>query len=133
MRNRYELDLKDAELMLEAAKQHALANHWAVSIAVVDQDGRLITFARLDGASPLSVDLAQGKARTAALGRKASKAYEDMVKEGRVSLLSADKLTCLEGGHPVQYEGQYIGAVGVSGVASSDDALIALAGIAALS
>lgn len=133
MRNQFLLDLSDASSTLEAARRHAESQGWAVSIAVVDQDGRLLSFARMDGASPLSVDLAIGKARTAALGRRSSKGYEDMVLEGRVSLVGVEQLTCLEGGHPLVFEGQYVGGIGVSGVASADDSAIALAGYAALS
>jgi hypothetical protein len=77
--------------------------------------------------------MAPAKAHTAALGRRESKAYEDMINAGRYSFLSAPDLKgLLEGGVPILADGQVIGAVGVSGVKSSDDVLIAKAGIAAL-
>ena len=87
----------------------------------------------MDGAAPISSQIAPAKARTAALGRRESKIYEDMINNGRVSFLSAPGLDgLLEGGVPVVVEGHYVGAVGVSGVKSSEDVQIAKAGIAAL-
>ena len=79
-----------------------------------------------------SVDIALGKAKTALLGKRASKVYEDLVANGRVAALSMPGITHLEGGVPIVFEGDYVGAVGVSGVKSSEDAQIAAAGIAAL-
>jgi uncharacterized protein GlcG (DUF336 family) len=110
-----------------------LANHWAVSIAIVDEGGHLLWLQRLDGAAPISAQIGPAKARTAALGRRESKVYEDVINQGRTSFLSAPSLEgMLEGGVPVMIDGQCIGAVGVSGVKSSEDAQIARAGIAAL-
>jgi glc operon protein GlcG len=104
-----------------------------VTIAVVDDGGHLLGLSRLDGAAPLSAHIAPAKARTAALGRRESKAYEDMINQGRYSFLSAPLVEgLLEGGVPVTVEGHTIGAVGVSGVTSAQDAQVAKAGIAAL-
>jgi len=95
--------------------------------------GHLLWLQRLDGAAPISAHIAPAKARTAALGRRESKVYEDVINQGRFSFLSAPELEgMLEGGVPVIVDGQCIGAVGVSGVKSSEDAQIARAGIAAL-
>ncbi|PVZ41226.1 glc operon protein GlcG [Pseudomonas sp. CC120222-01a] len=132
MQTRYALDLDVVSVILQQAIDHASAQGWAVSIAVVDEGGGLLAFARMDGASLLSAELAQGKARTAAIGKRDSKAFETMVQEGRLSLLSVQGLTCLEGGLPLRYEGQCLGAIGVSGVASHQDILIAKAGAAVI-
>jgi len=109
-----------------------LANGWAVSIAVVDDGGHLWWLQRLDGAPPISAEIAPAKARTAALGRRESKDYEDRINQGRVSFLSAPLEGMLEGGVPIMVDGQCAGAVGVSGVKPSEDSQIARAGIAAI-
>lgn len=133
MRSRPTLTLDDARRIAAAAETEALANRWAVTIAVVDDGGHLIWLQRLDGAPPISAAIAPAKARTAALGRRESKLYEDMINQGRVSFLSAPDLPAmLEGGVPILADGDCVGAVGVSGVKSAEDAQIARAGIAAL-
>ena len=127
------LELEDIRRMAQAAEAEARKSGWAVSIAIVDDGGHLLWLQRLDGAAPISADIAPAKARTAAVGRRESKVYEDMINQGRMSFLSAPSLSgLLEGGVPVMVDGQCIGAVGVSGVKSSEDAQIARAGIAAL-
>jgi glc operon protein GlcG len=123
----------DVKRIAAAAEAEALRNQWAVTIAIVDDGGHLLALQRLDGAAPISSHIAPGKARTAALGRRESKTYEDMINQGRTSFLSAPELEAmLEGGVPIVIDGHCIGAVGVSGVKSSEDAQIAKAGIAAL-
>jgi uncharacterized protein GlcG (DUF336 family) len=127
------LTADDARRIAAAAQAHALAQRWAVTISVVDDGGHLLWLQRLDGAPPISAQIAPAKARTAALGRRESKLYEDMINEGRVSFLSAPGLEgLLEGGVPIVVDGHCVGAVGVSGVKSSEDVQIARAGIAAL-
>jgi uncharacterized protein GlcG (DUF336 family) len=127
------LTLDDVKRIAQAAEAHAVANGWAVTVAIVDDGGHLVWLQRLDGAAPVSAAIAPSKARTAALGRRESKAYEDMINNGRTSFLSAPAIDgLLEGGVPIVVEGHCIGAVGVSGVKSSEDAEIARAGIAAL-
>jgi uncharacterized protein GlcG (DUF336 family) len=104
-----------------------------VAIAIVDDGGHLLHLQRLDGAAPLSSHIAPAKANTAALGRRESKVYEDMINAGRTSFLSAPLVRGrLEGGVPIMKDGQCLGAVGVSGVKSNEDAQIARAGIAAI-
>ena len=116
-----------------AAAAEANANRWAVTIAVVDDGGHLLWLQRLDGAAPISAQIAPAKARTSALGRRESRVYEEMINGGRTAFLSAPSLDgMLEGGVPISIEGHCIGAVGVSGVKSTEDAQIARAGIAAL-
>ena len=127
------LTLADVKRIAAGAEAEALANKWAVTISIVDDGGHLLWLQRLDGVAPISAQIAPGKARTAALGRRESKLYEEVVNGGRVSFLSAPGLEALlEGGVPVMVDGHCIGAVGVSGVKSSEDVQIAKAGIAAL-
>jgi glc operon protein GlcG len=127
------LEFSDIKAIAAAAEAEALKNNWAVSIAIVDDGGNMLWFQRLDGAAPISAHIAPGKARTSAMGRRESKVYEDMINGGRASFLSAPNLEgMLEGGVPIMKDGQCLGAVGVSGVKSSEDAQIAKAGIAAI-
>jgi glc operon protein GlcG len=133
MKTRSVLELADIKAIAAAAEKEALANQWAVSIAIVDEGGHLLWLQRLDGAPAISAQIAPAKARTAALGRRESRLYEEVINGGRVSFLSAPGLDgLLEGGVPVMKDGECIGAVGVSGVKSSEDAQIARAGIGAL-
>ena len=123
----------DTQRILAAAAAQAQSRQWAVTIAVVDDGGHLLGLQRLDGAPPVSAHIAPAKAHTAALGRRESKLYEDVINGGRVSFLSAPAIQgMLEGGVPIVVDGHHIGAVGVSGVKSNEDAEIARAGIAAL-
>ena len=127
------LTLDDVKAIAAASEAEAARNNWAVTIAIVDSGGHLLWLQRLDGAAPISSEIAPAKARTAALGRRESKVYEDMINQGRTSFLSAPALAgMLEGGVPVMVQGACVGAVGVSGVKSNEDAQIARAGIAAL-
>ena len=133
MKTKSVLELADVKRIAAAAEAEALRNQWAVSIAVVDDGGHLLWLQRLDGAAAISAQIAPAKAHTAALGRRESKIYEDIINGGRTSFLSAPTLQgMLEGGVPILRDGQCIGAVGVSGVKSSEDAQVAQAGIAAL-
>lgn len=133
MKNKAFLELADAKLIAAAAEAEALKNQWAVTIAIVDDGGHLLSLQRLDGAPPISAHIAPAKAHTSALGRRESKSYEDVINQGRTSFLSVPTIEgLLEGGVPIMKDGQCIGAVGVSGVKSSEDAQIARAGIAAL-
>jgi uncharacterized protein GlcG (DUF336 family) len=133
MKTKAVLTVEDTDRILAAARAEALNNQWAVSIAVVDDGGHLLGQIRLDGAAPISAHIAPEKARTAALGRRESKVYEDVINGGRTSFLSAPYIQgMLEGGVPVIVNGDVIGAVGVSGVKSDQDAQIAKAGIASL-
>lgn len=133
MQNKAVLELSDVKTMVQAAEACALQNHWSVTIAVVDDGGHLVWLQRLDGAAAISAHIAPAKAQTAALGRKESKSYEDTINGGRYSFLSVPFLSgMLEGGVPIMKGGQCLGAIGVSGVKSAEDAQIARAGIAAL-
>lgn len=123
----------DVQAIIQAAAAEAKTHAWAVTIAVVDDGGHVLALQRLDAAAPISAQIAPAKARTAALGRRESRVYEEMINGGRVSFLSAPDLQgMLEGGVPVMVDGHCVGAVGVSGVKSNEDVQIARAGIAAL-
>ena len=127
------LALADVKRIAAASEAEALRNQWIVSIAIVDDGGHLLWLQRLDGAAPLSAHIAPAKARTAALGRRETRTYEEMINQGRTSFLSVPEVEALlEGGVPIFVDGHCLGAVGVSGVKSNEDAQIAAAGIAAL-
>jgi len=133
MQTRPCLTREDAVRIIAAARAEAEANGWAVTIAVADDGGHLIALERLDGCPAASTYIAPEKARAAALGRRETRLYEEMINAGRVSFLSVPVLQgMLEGGVPVWVEGQLAGAVGVSGVKAPQDGQIAHAGIAAL-
>ncbi|MDD2843777.1 MAG: heme-binding protein [Rhodoferax sp.] len=133
MKTKPTLELSDIKRIAAAAEAEALQNNWAVTIAVVDDGGHLLWLQRLDGAAALSAHIAPAKAHTAALGRRESKGYEDVINGGRSSFLSVPTIAgMLEGGVPIMKDGICLGAVGVSGVKSTEDAQIARAGIAAL-
>jgi glc operon protein GlcG len=122
----------DCRRIVEAAAAHARAKNWAVSICVCDDGGHVLRIERLDGAAPFTAQMAMAKATTAAVGRRESKSFEDVINQGRTALVTAPLQGLLEGGVPIIIDGQVIAAVGVSGVKSVEDAEIARAGIAAL-
>jgi glc operon protein GlcG len=133
MKTKHYLELADAKRIAAASEAEALKNNWAVTIAVADDAGHLLVLQRLDGAAAMSAHVASAKAHAAAVGRRETKGFEDMINGGRTSFLSAPLLQgMLEGGVPILKDGQVIGAVGVSGVKSNEDAQIAKAGVAAL-
>ena len=133
MQSKPVLSLEDVRKIAAAAEAEAVKHNWAVTIAIVDDGGHLLWLQRMDGVAPISSHIAPAKAKTAALGRRESRIYEEMINGGRVSFLSAPEIDgLLEGGVPIIHEGHYVGAVGVSGVKSNEDAQIAKAGIAAL-
>ena len=133
MKSKPYLEAADVKAIAAAAEAEAIANGWAVTIAIVDEGDHLLWLQRLDGAPPISAHIGPAKAHTAALGRRESKVYEDIINGGRTAFLTApDVQGLLEGGVPIMKDGFCLGAVGVSGVKSTEDAQIAKAGIAAL-
>lgn len=126
------LTLDAAKAMANAAESRARENGWNVGIAIVDAAGDLILFRRLDGTQPASIAIAIAKARTAARFRRPTKALDDRIGAGRVSLLGIDDMLPLEGGVPVIVEQEVVGGIGVSGAASNQDAMVARAGASAL-
>ena len=127
------LSLEGAKKIAVAAEAEARKNNWNVVIAVVDDGGHLIYLQRLDGTQTGSVAVAIGKAQTSAGFKRPTKALEDAIAGGRNAILALHAATPLEGGLPVIINGQVVGAVGVSGVKSVEDAQVAKAGIDALS
>ena len=125
------LTLDDVKLAAAAAEAEALANGWAVSIAICDAGGHALWLQRMDGAPLMSAAVAPEKARTCVLSGKPSKAFEDMVNNGRFAAL-AMPVVPLEGGEPIVFGGNVVGAVGVSGVKAGEDAQVARAAISAL-
>lgn len=127
------LTIAEVAHILEAARAEAERNDWKVAIAVVDDGGHPLALLRLDGCAPIGGYIATEKARTAALGRRESKVYEDVINGGRTAFLSAPLSGTLEGGVPVVVDGQVVGAVGVSGVQAAQDAQVAKAGAGTIS
>lgn len=126
------LTLADAERMTAAARVAAIENNWNVVIAVVDDGGHLISLQRMDGTQKGSVRVAEQKARTAIMFKRPTKAFEDAVLQGRPVMMTMPDAICLEGGLPLVRDGIYLGAIGVSGVLSSQDGVVAAKGAAAL-
>jgi uncharacterized protein GlcG (DUF336 family) len=126
------LSLDDALRITAAARRAATENSWNVVIAVVDDGGHLISLERMDGTQKGSVRVAEQKARTAIMFKRPTKAFEDMVLQGRPVMMTMPDVICLEGGLPLIRDGVYLGAIGVSGVKSSEDGIVAAQGAAAL-
>lgn len=126
------LSIMAAKKIMAAAEAEATTNKWGVSIAIVDSGGNLLMLHRLDNAQLSSVRLAEAKARTAVEFRRPTKALEDAVAGGGVGLRVLTFGACVaEGGVPIVAGGKIVGAIGVSGVASHQDAQVATAGAAA--
>jgi glc operon protein GlcG len=130
--NQLALSIEDARKMADAARAEAKRNGWNVVIAIVDDGGHLMYLERLDGTQKASSAIAVEKARTAIMFRRPSKALEDVVAAGRVAVMSLTGVTPVEGGLPIVVDNQFVGAIGVSGVQSSQDAQVAKAGLDAL-
>ena len=127
------ISLDAAKKALAAAEAEAKKNNWPVAIAVVDSAAKLVAFSRLDNTQLGSVDIAIGKAVTANNLRRPTKALQDGIAQGGVNLrlLAVPGVMPLEGGVPIIVDGKVVGAIGVSGVASNQDAECAMAGAAA--
>jgi glc operon protein GlcG len=131
MRNKVCLTGADAHKIVAACKTEAEKNNWNVSIAIVDDAGFLLHLERLDGAAAQSATIATCKAQTAAATRTPTKVLEDMVKERPATVAFPGRLA-VQGGLPIIYQGECVGAVGVSGVKSHEDEQIAKAGLRTL-
>jgi glc operon protein GlcG len=131
MRTKTVLTNTDARTMVEAAKAEAVKQKWPVTIAVVDEAGLLLMLERMDGARAQTAEVATLKARSAAVTHRPGKIWEDTVKQ-RPGVLNFPDAFHVQGGVPILYQGEVIGAVGVSGVQSFEDEQVASAGIAAL-
>ncbi len=126
------LTLEDAKLVAAAAEAEALRNNWPVVIAIVDEGGHLIYLQRLDNTQIGSVDVAIQKARSAIIFRRPTKVFEEQINQGHLRYLGLPGAIPIEGGLPIVMNDQFLGAIGVSGVRSHQDAQIAQVGINAL-
>jgi glc operon protein GlcG len=126
------LTLEVAKQIAAAAEAEAIKNKWTVAIAIVDDGGNLVYLEKIDETQIGSINVAIGKAKTAVSFKRPTKAMEDAIAGGRNALLSLGQTT-LEGGVPILNDGKVIGAIGVSGVKSNEDAQVAKAGADALS
>jgi uncharacterized protein GlcG (DUF336 family) len=125
------LTLEDCKKIGAACEAEARKNKWNVAIAILDDGGHPLWLERMDGATPANVEIAIGKARTAAVTRRTTKTWEDRIAGGRLAMLGMPVLP-VQGGVPIMVQNECVGAVGVSGVQSHEDEQIANAGIAAL-
>ncbi len=128
------ITLREAKLVLAAAEAEAVKNDWPVVIVIVDTGARLVMLQRLDQAQIGSLAIAQGKAETAVSFKRATKVFEDGLAQGglRLRTLGMAHVLPVEGGLPLFVAGKIVGAIGVSGVQSQQDAEIAQAGALAL-
>jgi uncharacterized protein GlcG (DUF336 family) len=122
------LTLEAAKKIAAAAEVEARKNNWNVVIAVVDDGGHLVYLQRIDGTQTGSIDVAIQKARTAQAFKRPTKVFEDAIAGGRNALIALHGALPLEGGLPIMVGGQLVGAIGVSGVKSTEDGQIAKAG-----
>ena len=127
------IGIENARKMMTAAEAEASKNNWAVVIAIIDSGGHLVMLHRRDDVQLSSLDIAQGKARTSLMFKRPSKVLDDAISGGGAGLrfLALPNIVPLEGGMPIIFEGKIIGAIGVSGVMSNQDADVAMAGAAA--
>lgn len=131
LRTTRSLTLEGAKNIMAAAEAEAVKNNWSVVIAIVDPAGELVMFQKGNNTRPSNVEFAIGKARTSARFQRESRLIDSSVTAGRVQFLASSALP-IEGGVHIVVDGQVIGAVGVSGATSAQDAQVARAGIAAL-
>ncbi len=128
------ITLEQAKSVLAAAEAEAVRQNFAVAIAVVDTAGNLVAYVKRDDTQTASVDVSQGKARTAAMFKRPTKSFQDTIAAGGVGLraLTLEGVVAAEGGVPLLVDGAIVGAIGVSGVTSEQDGMVAAAGAAAL-
>ncbi len=131
MEQKFILDLASAKRVAAAAVLEATKNNWEVAIAIVDDSGYLMYLQR-DKVQLGSIDVAIEKAKAALLYRRPTKYWEDVIANGRQGYLTMSGLFAVEGGLPLIYQDVTVGAIGVSGVKSTDDGIIAQAGASAL-
>ena len=123
------ITLEGAKKMTAAAESEAHANDWNVAIAIVDASMNLLMFQKMDGVQTASIDVAIGKAKTAAGFKRPTKVLEDMISGGRTAFLAVDGILPIQGGLPVVVDGNVLGAVGISGLTSAQDEQVAEAAL----
>lgn len=125
------LTSEDCDKIYAACRAEAEKNKWIVTVAIVDDGGHVLLVKRMDGAAPVTAEIAVQKSRSAAVSRRSTKVAEDRIAAGRVALLRMPPLP-VQGGVPIMVQGECVGAVGVSGVQSHEDEQVCNAGLAAL-
>ena len=130
MKTKPALTMQDCEKIQAAARAEALKNKWNVTIAIVDDGGHLLSLSRGDGAAPVTAEIATMKAHGAAVARRSTKVAEDRIAS-RPALIKMPVLP-VQGGVPILFQGECVGAVGVSGVQSHEDEQVCNAGLAAI-
>lgn len=131
MQQKHVLDLESAKRVAAAAEQEAESNGWNVAIAIVDDGGHLMYLQR-DKVQLGSIDVAISKARAALIFRRPTRFWQDMISGERPEYLAMPGMLPVEGGLPLIYGDEVVGGIGVSGVKSSEDGIIAQAGVDAL-
>lgn len=128
------ISIENAGKIMAAAEAEAANNNWPVVIAIIDSGGHIVMLHRRDDAQLSSIELSQGKARTALMFKRPTRVLDEAISSGGAGLrfLALKDILPLEGGLPILADGKIVGAIGVSGVLSSQDAQVARAGIAAL-
>ncbi len=126
------LSLSDAKVMADAARAEAEKNGWTVVIAIVDDGGHLVYLERMDGTQKASCVIAQEKARTALMFKRPSVMLEKAVADGRLGMMTLAGATTVEGGLPIVWREAFVGAIGISGLTSAQDGVVAKAGLEAL-
>jgi uncharacterized protein GlcG (DUF336 family) len=119
------LNLEEAMRISDAAEEKARQENWNVVIAILDGGGHLIALRKMDGVQIGSVEVAQAKAKSAVYFKRSTKIFEDMVKAGSVHLIGLPNAVPVEGGIPIFKDGVCVGAIGISGVTSAQDGIIA--------
>lgn len=123
------LTLEDAQRISDAAEARAWQDNWNVVIAILDAGGHLVALRRMDGTQIGSVDVGIQKATSALKFKRPTKVFEDAVKSGSVHIISLPGVIAVEGGLPIKDGDRVIGSIGVSGVTSAQDGIIAAAGL----
>jgi uncharacterized protein GlcG (DUF336 family) len=128
------IGIEAARKVMAAAEAEAVKNNWAVVIAIIDSGGHVVMIHRHDNVQLSSIELSQGKAKTALMFKRPSKVLDDAISSGGAGLrfLALKDIVPLEGGVPIVIDNKIVGAIGVSGVLSAQDAQIARAGIEGL-
>ena len=122
-----------AKKMAVAAEAEAVKNNWTMVFVIVDDGGNLVYLGRMDGTQIGSIEVAQGKARTALQFKRPTKALQDVIDMGQPHVITLDHITAVQGGLPIMLDGKVIGAIGASGGTSPQDEQCAQAGLTALS
>lgn len=125
------LTLEAAKLIVAAAQEEARKNHWTMAVCVVDDGGHVICLERMDGTQIAGATIAQEKAASAIRFKRPTKVFEDAVAGGRIVIMKLTGAVPVEGGIPIVADGEFVGAVGVSGGTGAQDGQVAAAGVAA--